>query len=228
MAWSGFSRSDRIYITLGGGLLAILAGYVNAAMLGHFHAPVAHMSGAVSTLAFDLVAWNRGSILVTSGIVLGFLLGALVCGVIIGSPSFYVGRRYGVVLIVEGLLLLLAGGLTWQGSSLAVVVAATACGLQNAMATTYRGLVVRTTHVTGVVTDLGNMLGHRLRGHPLRLADLVLLGTLLGGFFTGVVTGGLVQASLGPIAVSFAAPPCLLGGTLYLIYRYRLEQHEKA
>lgn len=209
-------------------MLAVLAGYVNAAMLGHFHAPVAHMSGAISTLAFDLAYWDLGHILITAGIVLGFLSGALVCGMIIGSPSFYVGRRYGAVLILEGLLLLVAGGLTWRESAWAVVVAATACGLQNAMATTYRGLVVRTTHVTGVVTDLGNMLGHRLRGHPLRLADLVMLATLLAGFFLGGTLGVLVQAALGPIAVSFAAPPCLVGGALYMIYRHRLDPHEQA
>jgi|GEM_PF-5134493 len=39
-----------------------------------------------------------------------------------------------------------------------------ACGFQNALATHY-GLVLRTTHVTGLLTDLGTNLGMRLRGH---------------------------------------------------------------
>jgi uncharacterized membrane protein YoaK (UPF0700 family) len=34
-----------------------------------------------------------------------------------------------------------------------------ACGLQNAMATGYSGAVIRTTHVTGIVTALGIAVG---------------------------------------------------------------------
>lgn len=35
-------------------------------------------------------------------------------------------------------------------------------GLQNAMMSTYSGAVIRTTHVSGMFTDLGIFLGHFL------------------------------------------------------------------
>jgi uncharacterized membrane protein YoaK (UPF0700 family) len=38
-----------------------------------------------------------------------------------------------------------------------------ACGMQNAMTTRYSGAVVRTTHLTGMVTDVGLLLGHMAR-----------------------------------------------------------------
>jgi uncharacterized membrane protein YoaK (UPF0700 family) len=40
---------------------------------------------------------------------------------------------------------------------------ALACGLQNAMCTTWSGAVVRTTHFTGTITDTGLVIGHWLR-----------------------------------------------------------------
>jgi uncharacterized membrane protein YoaK (UPF0700 family) len=43
--------------------------------------------------------------------------------------------------------------------------ASAACGLQNAMVSTYSGAIIRTTHITGTVTDLGAMIGQYLRGH---------------------------------------------------------------
>ena len=42
--------------------------------------------------------------------------------------------------------------------SLSVLVAA-ACGLQNAMCTSHFGAIIRTTHLTGTVTDIGSTLG---------------------------------------------------------------------
>merc|ERR1712151_184982 len=44
----------------------------------------------------------------------------------------------------------------------AIYVAAAACGLQNGMATHWGGAVVRTTHVTGLFTDVGLLLGRLL------------------------------------------------------------------
>jgi uncharacterized membrane protein YoaK (UPF0700 family) len=40
---------------------------------------------------------------------------------------------------------------------------AMACGMQNAMTTRYSGAVVRTTHLTGMFTDMGLLIGHMLR-----------------------------------------------------------------
>ena len=74
------------------------------------------------------------------------------------------GRRYGVALCVEGGLLLTACYLLNLNSLYGQYCASAACGLQNAMITTFSGAVVRTTHMTGIVTDLGLMIGAKLRG----------------------------------------------------------------
>src|SRR4029450_4244219 len=89
-------------------------------------------------------------------------------------------------------------------------VASLAMGLQNATITRISGAVVRTTHLTGVVTDMGlegvqyalwlwdktrsarpGRRGRGLRvsrGHPSVLR-LLLLASIVGSFLFGVVAG---------------------------------------
>ncbi|WP_164176991.1 DUF1275 family protein, partial [Streptococcus pneumoniae] len=74
-------------------------------------------------------------------------------------------------------------------------------GLQNAIITKVSQARIRTTHVTGIVTDIGIELGkliywNRSRGEGLDMvrADrdkLRLLGALLAAFFAGGVLGAL-------------------------------------
>src|SRR4051794_3139873 len=69
------------------------------------------------------------------------------------------------------------------------MLAATACGLQNAMSSSYCGLMIRTTHVSGVVTDLGVMIGHWLRHRRIALWKLKFLVALLLAFGVGGIGG---------------------------------------
>lgn len=46
-----------------------------------------------------------------------------------------------------------------QGRLLPACLVAAACGLQNAMCTSHFGAIIRTTHVTGTMTDIGSTMG---------------------------------------------------------------------
>lgn len=179
-------RPGRVWVFAGGALLAAIAGYVNVVMLGFFAVPVSHMTGAVSRLSIDLAVQDLVDLTLIAGIVAGFMLGALVSGMVVGATTLRAGRRYGAVLMVQGVMLALATWMALENIALAVPVAAFVCGLQNAMASSYRGLVLRTTHVTGVVTDIGVLIGQRLRQKQIRIWKLWLLLTLLLAFFPAV------------------------------------------
>jgi hypothetical protein len=97
------------------------------------------------------------------------------------------------------------------GSSLQVgaYLISLACGLQNGMCTTFSGAVIRTTHVTGILTDIGLILGQaifypRTRKHIWKLKVLL---PLYGTFCLGGVIGWfayqilLIKAILIPCAV---------------------------
>ncbi|MFC7608645.1 YoaK family protein [Teichococcus aestuarii] len=112
-------------------------------------------------------------------------------------------------LRLEAGLLLAGGGAGWlvaqrsgglPPAALATPLLCFLMGLQNATITKISGARMRTTHVTGIVTDIGVELGRllywnragTLEGRPFVRADrakLRLLLGLLGGFFLGGVAG---------------------------------------
>ena len=215
---------ERPVVFAGAISLAAVAGYTNVVVLGFFQTPVSHMTGAVSRLSVDLSRGDRGDLQVVLSIVAGFLLGAVISGVVIGARKLRPGRRYGLALLVEGVVLGLATTLLASGNAAGVTLAAMACGIQNAMASSYYGLVIRTTHVTGIVTDLGVMLGHWLRHRRLRSWKLLLLLGILLGFFAGGVLGALAAARLGARALFLASLACLFAGAVYLAWRHALRR----
>jgi len=83
-------------------------------------------------------------------------------------------------------------------------------GLQNAIVTKISRAEIRTTHMTGVITDLGIELGRWMywnrgsgEGDPVR-ADrdrLAVLGTILGLFLAGGIAGAAAFKALGYGAV---------------------------
>ncbi len=199
-----------------GAILAAMAGYLNLIMLNLFQVPVSHMTGATTRLSGDLGSLRVDDLLLVASIFFGFLLGAILSGLVVGPQTMQENPRYGYALIFQGLLVAAATALGVLGVQWGVAFGATACGLQNAMAASYRGLVLRTTHVTGIVTDIGVFLGHRLRGRRIHVWKLWLLITLLGGFFVGGLGGVFAYRALGMYALGGTALLSLALGGYYL------------
>ncbi len=167
-------------------LLAFNAGGINAVgLLSLEHQSISHATGSAAWLGLSLAQsdWRQASYL--GVVILCFLLGAMVSGMVIRGAALQLGRRYTVCLLLE-MALLGAALLTFLHSGVGGAFwASAACGVQNAMVTTYSGSIVRTTHITGTVTDLGLALGHWLRRLPVdlrrvRLSVLVVVGFLIG------------------------------------------------
>jgi uncharacterized membrane protein YoaK (UPF0700 family) len=106
-----------------------------------------------------------------------------------------------------------------QGSAYGVYTAACACGLQNAMVSTYSGTVVRTTHVSGMFTDLGISAGHFLRGLPVDNRRISLCLTVITGFLSGGMTGTIGFRSLSYAALLI---PATLTASVALAYGFYL------
>lgn len=213
-------KAVRPWILAGGFGLAAVAGYVNVAMLGVFAVPVSHMTGAVSRLGTDIATGNSHDSVLVLSIVGGFLLGAATSGAIVGGDQLLPGRRYGIALLAEAIALAAATTLLSAGIRAGIPFAALACGIQNGMASSYFGLIIRTTHVTGIVTDLGVLAGQRLRGRRTGLWKPALLIGLLLGFLVGGVSGQLMAQRYGPEALGLAAVVCLAAGIGYYVWRH--------
>ena len=209
----------RKLILAGGVSLSILAGYVNVVVLGVVSVPVSHMSGAVSPLGIDQATGNTQDLSLILMIIGGFLAGAVLSGAIIGGHQIEPGRRYGIALMAEAAALGGAAALLASGDRAGVPLAALALGIQNAMASSYYGLIIRTTHVTGIVTDLGVIIGQRLRGVSVEAWKPSLLVGLLLGFLIGGILGQLMLAARGPIVLFLAAAAAVAAGSSYFAWR---------
>lgn len=216
-----FSRLPR-WVEIGGFWLAAIAGAVNAiGLLGFKHQAVSHLTGTSTLLGVALIAPQAGEIAHLLLILMSFVLGAALAGVIIDNAVLRLGRRYSAALMLEGLLLLLAMVALMQGSTVGHFLASAACGLQNGMVSTYSGAAVRTTHVSGLFTDLGTMLGARLRGHALDRRKALLYLLLISGFVLGGSVGAAAFHTLQFIALALPAAGALLLALVYELYRLR-------
>lgn len=130
---------------------------------------------------------------ITLAIIFSFTLGSFFSGYFINDPKYQLGKAYGWVLLAETISLIISFSVFGFNHSLSNCFAAFACGLQNAMATNYSGTVIRTTHLTGTITDTGALLGRMARSRS-KQSDTWKLAYLLptwGGYFIGGILGEL-------------------------------------
>lgn len=158
------------------------------------------------------------SIIHLLGILLSFLLGSTLAGFLLHGATLKLGRHYDTALFLESGLLLTSLWLLSTGSFYGHFFASAACGLQNALATTYSGAVIRTTHVTGIFTDLGIMLGEFIRGNPLDRRKAKLFSIIIFGFIFGGTLGALLYAKYQFMALLFPAGICFIIAVIYRVY----------
>ena len=215
------------WVWIGAGSLACVAGMVNVVgYLGFEHQAVTHLTGTTSLFGAALASGDTRAALHLLGVAAAFLAGAALSGMIIQDSTLLLGRRYGVALTIEAILLVLAVPLFERQQIAGALMAAMACGLQNAMATTYSGAVVRTTHLSGMFTDLGIGLGHALRGLPLQKRRLLLCGLIISCFLAGGIAGALLFARISYAALYIPAALTGLVGMGHVIYRQWQSIHE--
>lgn len=204
------------WVELGGFFLALNAGFVNAiGLLGFKHQAVSHLTGTSTFLSLSLTNQNVQEALHLILVMLSFVVGAAYSGIVIGNTALKLGRRYSVALITESLLLFISMYYLNTGSPMGHFFASAACGLQNAMTSTYSGAIVRTTHVSGIFTDLGVALGLRVRGQKTDSRKVVLYLILITGFVVGGIAG-----SIGFMRYQFSAMwvPCIITALIAISY----------
>lgn len=189
-------------------IMSLVAGALNAAgfeLAGLFSA---NMTGNISAMADNLAKGGWGAALLFGLIVVVFILGALIAGLLIEAGRQRGKRRiYAAVVALEAGLLILTGlaalaGLTGGDGAEIICLLAVALGMQNAVSTRISRARVRTTHVSGMATDIGLSLA----GLWLRSAEsardrglLALHVTTILAFLGGGVLGVVLHRIAGPV-----------------------------
>lgn len=200
----------------------MVSGMVNVVgYLGFEHQAITHLTGTTTLLGAATARGDFRSGMHLLLMILSFLGGAVLSGVIIRDSTLQLGRRYGVALAIEAILLLAAVPLFERAQIAGAAFAAAAIGLQNAMTATYSGTLVRTSHLTGMFTDLGVFLGHRLRGVHGEPRRLWLCLAIIGGFLAGGVAGALLFPHFAYRTLYLPAALTGVTGVAYALYRHR-------
>lgn len=218
--------------------LAFVAGATNAGGFLAVKEYTSHMTGVISSMADDLALGRIDLVIDWLSSLVAFVLGAMTSAILINWARRRGSRHeYSFPLMIEAGLLLAFGvlGAMHQliGTSMGITVALLCyvMGLQNAMITKISNAEIRTTHVTGLVTDIGIELGKLLywnRGHgnpaqPEVHANWDRLKVhlqLVLAFFVGGVIGALGFKHLGYAAtVPLALVLALLSSVQFIPVR---------
>jgi uncharacterized membrane protein YoaK (UPF0700 family) len=176
-------------------LLASIAGSVNATGFLLLGFNTSHMSGNATVLGEALGGQQLELAWTSIKLILAFVLGAATTATLIELTRNHPRLRYVPTLLLEIALL------GWLAVTLNVNPGARdpllsqglafAMGLQNALVTRVSGAVVRTTHITGVLTDLGLEFVHWVRFWRIHITAKGVAGVLpaLHGLFTAAEFG---------------------------------------
>ena len=225
-------RTARANLHLGTSL-AFVAGALNAVGFLAIGQYTSHMTGMLSSAADFLVLGNVAVVVTAFLSVLSFVLGAMTTAVMVNYARRNSARNvYMMPLLTEAMLLLVFGlmGANLQtrefvDMSLTAILLCYVMGLQNALVTKISNAEIRTTHVTGLVTDIGIELGKlfywnrqtdtphdlfvvanrtKLRVH-LSLVASFFVGGVLGAFgFKTVGFSATIPLAIGLVIMSSA------------------------
>ena len=222
--WTSVKRTAQNNLRLGV-TLCFVAGATNAGGFLAVGQYTSHMTGVISSVADNLALGQLQLAMAGLAALLAFVGGAM-------STAWMVNwglRRnlqsaYGRPLLLEACLLLVFGlfgsGISLWGHFFVPVTVLLLCylmGLQNAVITKISHAEIRTTHITGLVTDLGIELGklvylNRLDGAPQVSANRQRLRIhlqLISSFFIGGLIGAVGFKTIGfattvPLAILLA------------------------
>lgn len=174
------------WIQFGVFMLAVNAGMINVlGLISLLHQSVSHMTGNASLIAVSVFEHDFASVSFLILILISYVFGSSLSGYILGNSAFKLGRRYGVPLSLVTVFIVLCWVFIAGYPHYALLWACAAMGVQNAMVSHYQGAIIRTTHLSGVLTDLGLALGYAFRGLKNEPKKIILHLLILFGFILG-------------------------------------------
>ncbi|MDP2000537.1 MAG: YoaK family protein [Rhodoferax sp.] len=210
--WTSVQRTEGTNLRLGV-TLAFVAGATNAGGFLAVGQYTSHMTGIVSSIADNLVLGNITIALAGLLALSAFVGGAMTTAWMVNwALRRQLQSAYARPLLLEALLLLVFGlfgtGINFFAGlfvPLTVLVLCFIMGLQNAVITKISHSEIRTTHVTGLITDLGIELGKLLYINGLNKDAPVMANRkklrlhikLITSFFVGGLLGAVGFKAVG-------------------------------
>ena len=212
-------------------LLSFVAGIVNVTGFLAVQRLTTNVTGHFAFFVDEVFKLNFWGGFVYFLYIFSFFLGSFVSSLLIeiisrkNDHSIYV-----VPASIECLILFVIGfwgeGLIIKSPNTITFSLLFAMGLQNSLVTTISSASVRTTHLTGLFTDLGIELSQLFfykaneQKHKL-MSSIKLRLTIISFFFIGGIVGGVLYSKVGIHTLIFAATT-LVVGLIYDNIKFRL------
>lgn len=205
-------------------LLSFVAGIVNVTGFFSVQRLTTNVTGHFAYFADDVIQQNFHEAWAYLLYILAFLAGAFFSSTLVETVArknmryintIPVGIETGILVSIG----LLGQGVFIQQTNFIACSLLFAMGLQNALVTSISNSVVRTTHLTGLFTDLGIELSRLFfYKKPEQLnklqSSIKLRLVIISFFFLGCIAGGYCYSFLGMLTLLLAAG-CLVTGAVY-------------
>ena len=212
-------------------LLSVIAGIVNVAGFFSVQRLTTNVTGHFAFFVDEIFKLNFWEGFVYFLYIFFFFLGSFVSNFLIEIISRKNDRyTYAFPASIECLILLTLGiagtNLIYKSPDIIAFSLLFAMGLQNSLVTTISNSVVRTTHLTGLFTDLGIELSqlffYKIKEQKKKLISSIKLRlTIISFFFIGGIVGGILYSKTGLHSLLFAAA-ILISGLIYDSIKFRL------
>ena len=224
-------RSVRDNIQLGG-LTAFSAGMVNVTSVIIFFAFTSNVTGHYAILAEEIAKGNWHEALIVFGWIFMFFFGNFTSNYIV--INFDRKNRYlahSLPLFIEILCLFAVGtyGYLYYAETLAetelmVAIMLFAMGIQNGLTASISNFAVKTTHLTGLTTDIGLLASmftqKRFRENKALRAKKNILLTIATAYLSGGIFAGFIYLKIGFLVFHVA---CLVIGLIIAYEYYKLK-----
>ncbi|MBI3518799.1 MAG: DUF1275 domain-containing protein [Bacteroidetes bacterium] len=214
-------------------LLSFVAGVVNVAGFLAVQKLTTNVTGHFAFFVDELLKLNVWQGFIYFLYIFFFFLGSFFSNILIELAAKVNDRLiYRVPVIIESLILISVAIFGQQLISKAPNVLAFALlfamGLQNSLVTTISNAAVRTTHLTGLFTDLGieisQLFFYKLKEQKEKLYSSIKLRlTIISFFFLGGLLGGILYSGM-ELYVLIIAASFLLIGLIYDDIKLRFEK----
>lgn len=214
-------------------VLSFVAGIVNVTGFLAFQQLTTNVTGHFAQFIFDVSRFDFWKGTVYLLYIFSFLFGSFVSSFLI--EKYTENKRLNVFVlptVTESVILLSLGILSnFFGTGYPNVIVCLllfAMGLQNSFVTKISNAVVRTTHLTGLFTDLGidvsQLFFPKLHANRAKLrANIKLRVYIISFFFAGGVVGGYLYSKVGlGLNTLILGAVILLVSLFYDDFRYRL------
>ncbi|WP_300372795.1 YoaK family protein [Fusobacterium sp.] len=206
-------------------MLSFIGGYVDVYGLITVAFPLTHFTGSVAKLAMEGCEIRIDKEVFQLAVALFFfMLGNILAGLFIGERHFSLRKRYGLIFMILGTFIALIFHLAHGNKSFAYLLSI-AVGVQNGLFITYKGILVRTSHLTGALSDLGVYIGYLLRGKQFDTWKIFYYTLSLFSFFFGGVISKVMYDIYGKESVYAVSLGYILIGASYLCLRKKLERN---